>query len=376
MATHDLHNEFIDTHRRIALGNRALVAIAAHLEVRSVLRASTALNAHGLDDVLIGSYARRVSIWPGKDVDVFGQLTDETTDTMSPDVAYGLFETALARFAAEGRLTPQPRSLKIDYSPERAPQPQFIRVAAREYEWREARVAAVLSDLRNVAFEFSVDVVPAVVWGSDFGIPETDRQLQTGERRRTGRWRKTNPIELTARTRDLNQRLAVHGRGAYVPAVRAIKQIKTHHLSGAKPSSLYYEFLLHEGFAGGRITGSSWADLVASALAFIAQRLATAGSDPVRDPVLREPYSPAPSATELAAARAVFEDAAQRARRALTADRCQAALDWRAVFGKNLKHDPVFPLPAGCRGTGTALGGAAAANLATGGVHEKSFGDR
>lgn len=376
MATHDLHKEFIDTHARIAMGNRTLVAIAAHLEVRTALRASSTLAAHGLDDVLIGSYARHVSIWPGKDVDVFGRLTAETTDTISPDVAYGLFETALSRFAAEGRLTAQPRSLKVDYSPERAPQPQFIRAAAREYDWREDQVAAVLNDLRNVAFEFSVDVVPAVVWGSDHGIPETGQQPQTGERHRTGRWRKTNPIALTDRTRDLNQMLAVQGRGAYVPAVRAVKQIKAHYLPGAKPSSLYYEFVLHEGFASGRVTGSSWADVVASALTFIAQRLATAGSDPVRDPVLRKPYAPAPSAMELAAASAVFDDAAQRARRALTSDRCQAALEWRAVFGSNLKHDPVFPLPAGCRGTGTALGGAAAVNIATGGVHEKSFGDR
>jgi hypothetical protein len=226
MATHELHKEFIDTHARIALGNRALVAIAAHVEVRTALRASSVLTAHGLDEVLIGSYARHVSIWPGKDVDVFGRLTAETTETISPDVAYGLFETALFRFAAEGRLTAQPRSLKVDYSPERAPQPQFIRAAAREYDWREDQVAAVLNDLRNVAFEFSVDVVPAVVWGSDHGIPETGQQPQTGERHRTGRWRKTNPIALTDRTRDLNQMLAVQGRGAYVPAVRAVKQIK------------------------------------------------------------------------------------------------------------------------------------------------------
>jgi hypothetical protein len=376
MATYDLHDEFIETHKRIALGNRALVAIAAHVEVRSVLRASTALVAHDLDDVLIGSYARRVAIWPGKDVDVFGRLSGETTASMNPDVAYSLFETALARFAAEGRLTPQPRSLKIDYSPDRAPQPQFIRAAAREYQWAESRVAAVLGDLRNVAFEFSVDVVPAVLWGADFGIPETDRQPQTGERQRTGRWRKTNPIELTARTRHLNQTLSVGGRGAYVPTVRAVKQVKAHHLPGAKPSSLYYEFVLHEGFARGRITGSSWADVIASALTFVSERLGTGASEPVRDPVLREPYGPAPSATELAAACAVFDDAARRARRALTSDRCQAALEWRAVFGSNVKNDPVFPLPPGCRGSGTALGGAAAVNLATGGVHEKSFGDR
>lgn len=55
--------------QNIALGDRAIVVIAAHVEVRSVLRASGELLAHGLDDVLIGSYARRVMNWPGKDVD-------------------------------------------------------------------------------------------------------------------------------------------------------------------------------------------------------------------------------------------------------------------------------------------------------------------
>lgn len=376
MATHDLHTEFEIKRRRVALGNRALVAIAAHIEVRALLRASTALVAHGLDDVLIGSYARRVSIWPGKDVDVFGRLSDETTDTLNPDSAYGLFQTALARFADEGRLTLQPRSLKVDFSTERTPQPTFIRAAAREYNWDQERVETVLRDLRNVAFAFSVDVVPAVIWGTDFGIPDTARTPGTTERYRTGQWRRTNPIALTERTQRLNRSPLVRGRGAYVPAVRAIKQVKSHHLPYAKPSSLYYEFVLHEGFATGQITGSSWADVSATALAYIAQRLGTAETEPVRDPVLHEPYGPAPSAAELAAARAAFTDTAQRAQRALTADRCQAALEWRAVFGSNAKHDPVFPLPAGCRGTGAAMGGAAAANVATGGTHEKSFGDR
>lgn len=60
MAINPLHHEFIIKQRNIALGDRALVAIAAQVEVRSVLRAAPLVVAHRLDDVLIGSYARRV----------------------------------------------------------------------------------------------------------------------------------------------------------------------------------------------------------------------------------------------------------------------------------------------------------------------------
>jgi hypothetical protein len=376
MATHDLHDEFLEAQRRVSLGDRALVAIAAHVEVRAVLRASGELLAHGLDDVLIGSYARRVSIWPGKDVDVFGRLMSETTDTIGPDAAYHIFERALARFASEGRLTLQPRSLKIDYSQRRTPSPEYIRAAAHEYSWASQRVDYVINNLRDVAFEFCVDVVPAVTWEDHYGIPEVATIPEQGHRYRTGRWRLTSPMELILKTREANRRPRIAGVGAYVRTVKAIKQLKSAHLDGQKPSSLYYEFILHEGFERGSITGTSWADITVSALTYIARRLASADADPVRDPVLDEPYEPAPSAAGLATARAAFDELEQRARRAAASDsRCQAALDWRAVFGANQKYDHVFPLPPGCRGTGTAMGVAAAANLATGGTREKSFGE-
>jgi len=53
--------------------------------------------------------------------------------------------------------------------------------------------------------------------------------------------------------------------------------------------------------------------------------------------------------------------------------RCQAAIGWRSVCGSNAKLDNVFPMPEGCRGTGTAMG-AATSNLASGGTAERSFG--
>ena len=66
MATHPLTTQFAEAQRNVNLGSRRLVAMAAHTEVRSILRAAVPLVDLGLDDVLIGSYARETGIWPGK----------------------------------------------------------------------------------------------------------------------------------------------------------------------------------------------------------------------------------------------------------------------------------------------------------------------
>ncbi len=376
MAIHDLPDQFATLHDRIALGDRAIVAIAAHIEVRSVLGEAAALRSHGLADVLIGSYARRVSIWPGKDVDVFGRLSGADTASMHPDLAYSLFEDSLHRYAVEDRLRPQARSLNVDFSPTRLPGEQYVRAAAAEYRWNAGRVNRVIRDLGQYAFEFSVDVVPAVTWGDHYGIPEVELDRVSGQRNRTGRWRRTNPVELTSLTRRRNRDPRVGSVGAYVRTVKAIKQVKAHHLEGIKPSALFYEFLLYDGFSEDAIRGDSWADITASALEYIVTRLRSLAVRPVVDPVLRQEYAPAPPADDLAIALARLEDVSRRANSAVAASsRCQAAIQWRSVFGANPRHDHVFPLPPGCRGTGTAMG-AAAANVAVGGTAERSFGDR
>lgn len=373
MAVHALHDEFMAMHQNIALGDRALVAIAAHVEVRLVLQASMELRAHGLDDVLIGSYARRVSNWPGKDVDVLGRLKEETVDTLIPTAAYAMFGRALTIFADQGRLVAQPRSYKVEFGPGRYPSTQSIRSTAEAYGWSTAKVARATRSLDGLDFEFSVDVVPAVRWDEHYGIPEVGRH-PTGERYRTGRWRQTSPVKLTEATHVRNRRPLVAGVGGFVRTVKTIKQVKSHHLTGIRPSALYYEFILHEGFSSGAINGDSWADLTASALAYIAQRLTEVTSRPVCDPILDSPYAPRPSESEIEHARNVFNELARSARRALVADRCQAAIEWRSVLGGNGKLDHVFPLPSGCRETGVAMG-TVAANLATGGTAERSFGD-
>lgn len=131
------------------------------------------------------------------------------------------------------------------------------------------------------------------------------------------------PVAAHDLTTAANGELQVGATGGYVPTVKAIRQVKLHQLPDAKPSSLYYEFILHQGVTAGAVAGDTWADLTASALQYIADRLARAKNDPVCDPALDEPYRPAPDGDQLAAARSAFgrcaHDAAQAGLRAAAA---------------------------------------------------------
>lgn len=376
MATHAFPSEFLKAHQRISLGDRRRIAIAAHYEVRSVLRQSSELRRLGLDDVLVGSYARGVSIWPGKDVDVFGRLMNCSTSNISPSAAYWTFENSLAIYAREGRLTRQPRSLKVAFGPDRAPLPRFIREAAVQGRWTRQDTDRLVTNRDRIVFDFSVDVVPAVLCGSHYGIPDTSLGPR-GQWAMSGEWKRTDPVTLNRLTIERNEAPTVGGIGAFVRVVKTVKQVKSHHLPAAKPGGLFYEFILHEGFAGKGITGDSWADITASALGFVARRLQNATSNPVCDPVLNLSYEPAPRLVDLHHAQGLFDRLTRNARRAITTrERCQAAIEWRKVFGTN--HDPhyppeVFPLPQGCQGDGRTMA-PIAAGVSMGGTEERSFG--
>ena len=377
MAVHPLTDQFLKAHSRISLGDRRRIAIAAHFEVRTVLRANRRLLELGLQDVLIGSYARRVSIWPGKDVDVFGRLMKHTTNTLDPATAYAAFEHALRRYARQGRLTKQPRSLKVAFGPSRPPSVQAIRAAADERTWTRFETDRLIRDRGRHPFDFSVDVVPAVLDPPHYGIPDLNHP-PGGLRQLSGGWKRTDPVALTELAQQLNQAPMVGGIGALVRVVKTIKQVKEHHLSGLKPSGLYYEFILHEGFGSGNISGDTWAEVTASALEYLASRLGTAAWDPICDPVLGARYEPQPSPDMLGHAQSKFESLARAAQRAITTRNwCQAAVEWRAVFGENGRHphSHVFPLPTGCRADGVIMG-TAAVSTATAGTQERSFGTR
>ena len=359
MAQHNLWDEFGTAQNRINLGRRAAVAQAAHAEVRGVLNRDSGLIASRLEDALIGSYARDTGIWPGKDVDIFGKLTAESIDTISPEAAYEMFHAAL-RVRYDGRLTLQPRSIKISFSPKAAPDRALL----------EAKSATV-----DDVFEFSVDVVPAVRMRERWGIPRHDRDYWA-HNRPEDRWVETDPEELTELTRERNKVQKVRGQGAYVPTVKAIRQVRKHHLGRQKPSALYYEFILHEGFLNGAIVGETWADLTASALAYVAARLGNGAHQPLCDPVLKTPYQPAPAPEELAVAERIFRNLAVEAKLALAADRCMAGATWRRIFGENGRppFDWVFPIPTNCREDGSVVPIATAANPLRGSDEARGFG--
>lgn len=373
MAIYPFNTEFSTAQSRINLGERARIAVAAHVEVRAVLAGSNALAEAGLADVLVGSYARSLSIWPGKDVDVFGRLDAHSTDTIAPADAYDLFADALDVYERDGRLTRQPRSLKISFGPGCPVSAASIRTAGVEHGWSRSELDDIVAKAATTDFEFSVDVVPAVVWGDHYGIPELN-VAEDGTRTLGETWQRTNPVALNDETRQRNREPEIAGHGAFVPTVKALKQVKTHHLADVKPSFLFYEFMLHEGFARGEIEGETWADITSSALSYVSGRLGTALAQPVCDPVLGQPYAPTPDSAALAASRSVFDSLAGKAAYAVsTHDRCQAAIEWRNIFGTNRGGRSVFRLPDGCRGSGVAQG-AAAANLSSGGTEERSFG--
>lgn len=363
--TTPLSDQFKEAQHNINLNARRRVAIAAHLEVRAVLVASSELAFHGLEHVLIGSYPRDVTIWPGKDVDVFGKLTADSIDSIAPGEAYDLFLRVLTT-AFAGRITLQPRSIKIDYRGGRLPETSFLKQAAE--------VLREKVDTPGQAFDFSVDVVPAVRWADVWAIPNSDRQRW--QRTAAGeRWVRTDPEKFTTLTQKMNNKIAIGGQGAYVPTVKAIRQIRRAHLGGAKPGGLYFELLAYDGFLSGSISGESWAEITASALASIATRLETVVTDPLCEPALGQPYSPEPDPTDIARAAATFRSLADQAARALKLDPCPAAAIWRAIFGENSQSNgPVFPLPSGCREDGTIMPATVAANPLRGSNEARGFG--
>lgn len=363
MATSDLTTEFQTAQGRINLGRRRAVAIAAHLEVRELLNACVALTSRGLDDVLIGSYARDTGIWPGKDVDVFGKLTDETIESIDPSTLYRLYLDCLV--AAYGdRVVPQNRSIKVCFgSGDRGPALRFL-----------SGQGAGTQDL----FDFAIDVVPAVRWDERWAIPSRDPQHWTSSRV-DERWVLTDPERLTALSSERNKLVTIGGQGAFVPTVKAIKQIRKFHLADQKPGGLYYEFMLHEAFAKGEVSGGTWADVTGAAIWWIAMRLLTAATVPVLDPVLETPVLPQPDQAVLQAASAVFARLSSDATEALVAPRCKAGALWRGCFGTNGNpaYDWVFPVPAGCTADGgMILPASVAASPLRGSNEARGFGAR
>lgn len=281
-------------------------AAEAHKEVRKVLEGDATLSKWGVDTILIGSYARAVSIYPCNDVDVFTKLPD-CTET-SPEVVF----TAIQK-------------------------PLVAHYKSRAQEQRRSMTVT------GFGGGLSVDAVPAVRDGGEWKIPETDSA------RAKNRWEKTNPERLTQLTQDRNAGSPqVNGRGSYVPVVKLIRQVREHHLGDKAPGGLYFEFLAYWAFTSG-ISGVSYAELLATTLDRVARQLESGAT--AIDPVLGTPFGPAPEVSAVGHAAKTFRALATDAQTALGLEKCPAAAAWRKILGRNPRGS-VFPLPAGCDESG------------------------
>lgn len=279
-------------------------AIEVHTAVRRALETSPELVEMGIDTILIGSYAREVSIRRIKDVDVFGRLLSAPPD-VSPGYLLDLFESVLVREFGQANVERQARSLKVEF-PE---------------------------------YDLSADAVPAVPEQAWWRIPSADEG-----------WEHTNPLLLN----ELSSGLNAARDEEYVPTVKLIRQTRREHLGETPPGGLYVEIATMNAFGDGR-RGADATDYFCIALAGVAEQLTAAAILGLPDPSMPgQVIKTRASAEELGQAAAVFADLATRARRAYDSDdECWAALQFREILG----HDPdglwVYPMPPYCEDDGT-----------------------
>jgi hypothetical protein len=329
-----LTGEFAQAVRNVTVhGEKRDRAIEAHTEVRDLLEADSELSGWGIDALLIGSYARQTARHPGKDVDVFLRFTDLSV-RHSPDKIYNAVERVLVEAYGlkgedqGGRITRQARSLKIEF-----PDPE-----------------AHFSDVA-----FAIDAVPAVPWQSHWAIPNRDRDKWDND---DERWIKTDPVQFADDTITLATATwspTVGTANAYRPIVRLLRQARHFQLGGQRPGGLFVEVAAYYVWKDQLVTGTSYAELLASTFEHVAARLIDSAPDGLPDPVLGTPLKPSLEYWEWTSAGQTFERLAREAREALDAERCHAAKLWRDILGTN-ERGPVLPLPDGCDAAGFPVG--------------------
>lgn len=292
----------------------------AHNAVRDALAENPTLNDWGLDPILIGSYARDVSIRRMKDVDVFGRLPG-VPDSIGPDELLRRFEEALVDAFGRDRITRQARSIQVGFP-----------------------------ELEGLY----VDAVPARPWTS----PAGEDAWQLPKRGESG-WQATNPEQLTQLKTDLNAEFDK----LYVPVVKLLRQTRRSLMGKRKPGGLTVEIAAALAFQSGDVAGTTIGDLYVSALRRVGTELHNAfvlglGLD---DPTLsgEQILVRGDDADKTALAKA-FLDAGERAQGALVAgpdDKCRSAKVFQDILGKAVDdqgdQDHVFPMPDDCNLDGT-----------------------
>jgi hypothetical protein len=314
-----LAEQFKGALTRLELGDKRKRVEAAHKEIRALLEGDELLCSWGIDTILIGSYARHTAIYPGEDVDIFTKLTKLDTTSINPKRVFEAVCKVLVD-QYEDRAAPQERSITVTFP-----------IDGGE--------------------DFHVDVVPAVKSGERWAIPRHDTSFWDASEV-AERWVETDPEELTERTKELNKSPQVASQGAYVPTVKLVRQIRRHHRGKTKPGGFYFELMTYWTFVAG-ITGDCFAEILADTLSSIAAQLSS--REPLIDPVLGEAYKPAPDPTGRANAASLFINLAAEAQRALTLDRCEAAVIWRRILGEIDDLGPIFEIPPGCDAQGRKL---------------------
>lgn len=329
-----LEDQFDDALTRLELGEKRKRVESAHTEIRSHLEGDVQLRAWGIDTVLIGSYARHTAIYPGKDVDVFAKLAGLDTSVNPATVFGGVRDVLVAKYGS--RAQPQARSIKVIFA-------------------------------TDGDEDFHVDVVPAVRYGTRWAIPRRDTARWEAEDV-LERWVETDPEEMTRLTSQMNRTLMVGGRGAFVPVVKLVRQIRRQRLGKQKPGGFYFELMTYWAFNFG-MSGDSFAELLSKTLRSISSQLSS--GDPLIDPVLGTAFRPHPDTEDQAAAASAFARLAEDGERALGLPRCPAAVVWRAMLGEN-DRGHVFPLPPGCDEKGQDIRNVAAVT-ATGSREASGF---
>jgi hypothetical protein len=206
-------------------------ASAAHGQVRRAIEGDEELVAASVDTVLIGSYARQVSIRRMKDVDVFSEIP-EIDESVAPEDLLDKFEKLLADSFGKKRVKRRTRTVEVDFPD----------------------------------YDLFVDAVPARPADALWEIPD----------RHSG-WVVTNPTKLGELTTAINQVNKLGEQGMYVPTVKLIRQIRRANFP-KQPAGVFFEILAYWSFNQG-VMGASVADYLTNTLLSMTQVLESAIPD-------------------------------------------------------------------------------------------------
>jgi hypothetical protein len=304
-----LTKQFKDALTVIEPGDDAVSAAAAHAEVRDCLADDQELVAWGIHTVLIGSYAREVSICRVKDVDVFCELP-KLPDDYDPQNLLHKMAMVLAEcyppVDGEARVRKNDRSVAVDF-PE---------------------------------FDMHVDVVPARPCADAWEIPK-----------KSGGWERTDPVEFGK----LSSARNTEYDGFYVPTVKLLRQTRRALLGASKPGGLFIEVAAYHAFE--LLPLPNAVDALKSNAEYYTRALEEMvplvrnhadGSAPLANPALPDQDLVAKATqAEWDALVEKWEYAATSAKLAFESeDVHDAARRYQELLGENSEGEQVFTLPA------------------------------